>query len=335
MHIANVLVVIIGFNANEKVRLKKIYDYKDISSDPEEIIVEKINPYLIPAENVFINKLSKQINNFPEMKFGNMPNDGQNLLIDDEEYKQLKNDFPDDKIIKFIKPFIGAKEFISGKNKWCLWLKDVSIDEWSDSRSIVQRVENIKTLRSQSKRKATRLLANQPSLFGEIRQPSTDYILIPRVSSSRREYIPIGFFDKDSIAGDSCLLIPNGTLEMFGILNSTIHMTWVKYVCGRLKDDFRYSIEIVYNNFPFLEVKEINKMKMSELSKSIIKFREDSNQTLFKLYDPLLMPIELRRLHDKLDKLTLKIYGLSNDATEPEIMNELFKLRTRSNLFGN
>ena len=335
MHIANVLVVIIGFNANEKVRLKKIYDYKNISSDPEEIIVEKINPYLIPAENVFINKLSKQINNFPEMKFGNMPNDGQNLLIDDEEYKQLKNDFPDDKIIKFIKPFIGAKEFISGKNKWCLWLKDVSIDEWSDSRLIVQRVENIKTLRSQSKRKATRLLANQPSLFGEIRQPSTDYILIPRVSSSRREYIPIGFFDKDSIAGDSCLLIPNGTLEMFGILNSTIHMTWVKYVCGRLKDDFRYSIEIVYNNFPFLEAKEMNKMKITELSKSIIKFREDSNQTLFKLYDPLLMPIELRRLHDKLDKLTLKIYGLSNDATEPEIMNELFKLRTRSNLFGN
>ena len=227
---------------------------------------------------------------------------------------------------------MGAREFISGKKKWCLWLKDVPPNEWSTSNEIIRRVEKVKTLRSNSKRKATRRLANQPYLFGEIRQPSSDFILIPRVSSSRREYIPIGFFNKDSIAGDSCILIPNGNLELFGILNSSVHMTWVKYICGRLKDDYRYSIEIVYNNFPFAEIEEIDANKLSELSESILEYRKNSGQTLETLYDPILMPIELRRLHEKINKLVYKIYELPSDTTDAEIMSKLFELRNKKSL---
>jgi len=332
MHIANVLVVIIGFNKNDKVKLKKIFNYKTISDDPEEIIVEKINPYLVPSDNNFISKLTKQIDNYPEMKFGNMPNDGKNLLIDNDEYQELLNNQNSAKLLKFVKPFVGAREFISGKKKWCLWLKDVPPNEWSTSSEIVSRVEKVKSLRSNSKREATRKLANQPYLFGEIRQPSSDFILIPRVSSSRREYIPIGFFNKDSIAGDSCILIPNGNLELFAILNSSVHMTWVKYICGRLKDDYRYSIEIVYNNFPFAEIEEVNQNKLSELSNLILEYRINSGQTLEILYDPILMPIELRRLHEKINKLVYKIYELPSDTTDAEIMSKLFELRNKKSL---
>ena len=332
MHIANVLVVIIGFNKNDKVKLKKIFNYKTISDDPEEIIVEKINPYLVPSDNNFISKLTKQIDNYPEMKFGNMPNDGKNLLIDNDEYQELLNNQNSAKLLKFVKPFVGAREFISGEKKWCLWLKDVPPNEWSTSSEIVSRVEKVKSLRSNSKREATRKLANQPYLFGEIRQPSSDFILIPRVSSSRREYIPIGFFNKDSIAGDSCILIPNGNLELFAILNSSVHMTWVKYICGRLKDDYRYSIEIVYNNFPFAEIEEVNQNKLSELSNLILEYRINSGQTLEILYDPILMPIELRRLHEKINKLVYKIYELPSDTTDAEIMSKLFELRNKKSL---
>jgi hypothetical protein len=332
MHIANVLVVIIGFNKNDKVKLKKIYNYKTIVDDPEEIIVEKINPYLIPADNIFVHKLNTQIDNYPEMKFGSMPNDGGNFLIDDDEYQELSNNQTSAQLLKFVKPFVGAREFISGKKKWCIWLKDVPTNEWSASNQIVERVQEVKSIRSRSKRKATRLLANQPYLFGEIRQPSSNFILIPRVSSSRREYIPIGFFSKDSIAGDSCILIPNGTLEIFGILNSSTHMTWVKNICGRLKDDYRYSIEIVYNNFPFVKIEEIDKSKLSELSNLILEFRKNSDQTLETLYDPLLMPIELRRIHEKINKVVYKIYDLPPDTTEAEIMSKLLKLRKKKSL---
>ena len=329
MHLANVLVVIIGFNKNSKVKKKKLYDYKDLSSNPEQIIVDKINPYLIPYENIFIDKLSNQISNYPKMSFGNMPNDGQNLLFTNEQYNELKSKHPNDPIFKFIKPFVGAKEFISGKNKWCLWLKDEPLDEWSKSDLILERVRQIKILRSKSPRVATRKLADQPALFGEIRQPNSKYILIPRVSSSRREYIPIGFFDKDTIAGDTCLVIPDGSLEIFAVLNSIVHMKWVEYVSGRLKDDFRYSVEIVYNNFPFPELTIEDKKNLIDHSKSIIEFREKSEQSLEKLYDPLLMPIELRKLHNKLNKICLKIYNLSGDSSELDIIKELFKLRTK------
>lgn len=332
MHIANVLVVIIGFNINNKVKNKKIFDYRNISSDPEEISVDKINPYLLPGESIFISKLSKQFSNYPEMNFGNMPNDNGNFLISQDEYELIKRDYPKDNILNFIKPFVGAKEFISGVKKWCLWLKDVQVRDWSTSNLVRERVENVKNIRLASTRAATRSLANQPYLFGEIRQPDTDYILIPRHPSSRREYIPIGFFTKDTIVGDSCLLIPNGNLEIFGILNSSVHMTWVRYVCGRLKDDFRYSVEIVYNNFPFPNINESQKKMIIEISKLILEFRDHSGDSLSMLYDPLTMPVELKRLHLKLDKLILNIYGLSNDATPPEIMSHLFNIRKNSQL---
>lgn len=332
MHIANVLVVIIGFNINNKVKNKKIFDYRNISSDPEEISVDKINPYLLPGESIFISKLSKQFSNYPEMNFGNMPNDNGNFLISQDEYELIKRDYPKDNILNFIKPFVGAKEFISGVKKWCLWLKDVQVRDWSTSNLVRERVENVKNIRLASTRAATRSLANQPYLFGEIRQPDTDYILIPRHPSSRREYIPIGFFTKDTIVGDSCLLIPNGNLEIFGILNSSVHMTWVRYVCGRLKDDFRYSVEIVYNNFPFPNINESQKKIIIEISKLILEFRDHSGDSLSMLYDPLTMPVELKKLHLKLDKLILNIYGLSNDATPPEIMSQLFNIRKNSQL---
>lgn len=325
MHVANVFVVIIGFSVKE-ISDKYLFDYEKVTSDPVRIEVKRINPYLIPAADFLIKKRNYQISNFPEMTFGSMPNDGGNLLFDEEKYLNLKKDNPTNNIFKFIKPFIGAKDHIKNKKKWCLWLKDVDQSEWVKNKLIVSIIEKVKSHRNKSTRQATKKLANVPWQFGEVRHKDEAFILMPRVTSSRREYIPIDIVDKGSIAGDTCCVIHSNNLEYFGFLNSSIHMTWVKNICGRLKDDFRYSIEVVYNNFPFIKPKEEDSKVLKGISNEILQARKESELSLEKLYDPLLMPKNLRNKHVALNKQVMKIYDLDSESDDTKIMLRLFNL---------
>ncbi len=322
---AAVYCVIIGF-ALFDTRNKRLFDYETPTAKPQEIEVKNINPYLIDYEDLIITKRSKPISDVPNIVFGNMPNDGGGLILSDEDLREFLKIEP--KAEKFVKPFLGAYEFINKKERFCLWLKDVSPIEWRSLKEVVKRVEIVKTHRLKSSRETTKRLADFPYLFGEIRQPEINYILVPRVSSERRLFIPIGFFQSDSIAADSCLIIPNATLYHFGVLTSSMHNAWMRQVCGRLKSDYRYSNTLVYNNFPFPKeptVKQIEKVEQT--AQSILEARAKfPDATLADLYDPLSMPKELVDAHRANDKAVDACYGKRQFSGEIERLEYLFDL---------
>jgi type I restriction-modification system DNA methylase subunit/REP element-mobilizing transposase RayT len=208
-----------------------------------------INAYLMDAPDVFVDSRSKPICDVPEMNKGSIPVDGGNLLLSDEEYKILVDENPD--IVKYIRPFLGAEEFLHNVNRWCLWLIGVSPNEINGISSIKKRVEAVKAFRLDSTKEATRKYADFPARFMELRQPTSSYLLFPRHSSESRRYVPIGFLSPDVICGDANLIIPSATLYHFGILTSNVHMAWMRAVCGRLEMRYRYSKDVVYNNFPW------------------------------------------------------------------------------------
>jgi hypothetical protein len=321
--------VIVGFSLNER-KEKRLFLYENMRGETKEVNVKRINVYLVDAENIFIESRKTPICDVPEMYFGNMPNDGGQFLLDEEEKKALiKNDAT---IKKLIRPFLGAIEFINNIPRYCIWLKEVPPDKYNHSREILRRIAEVKRLRENSPREATRNLAALPMLFGEIRQPNSDYLLIPRVSSERRRYIPIGFLHKNIIVGDSCICVPNATLYHFGILTSAMHNAWMRHVCGRLEIDYRYSISIVYNNFPFPNKPTEKQTKNIENAAQMIldtraKF---PNNSLAELYNPLTMPSELVKAHQKLDKLVEKCYGkkFDNDAQRVAYLFELYQKLT-------
>lgn len=322
---AAVYCVIVGF-ANFDTKNKFIYHYENINEDPLEIKAKFINVYLVDAKNTFIESRSNPICDVPNMSFGNMPNDGGNLLFSEEEKLEFEKIEPIS--IKYFKPLISAREFLNNEKKWCLWLVDFSPSELSKSKLIKERIENIKELRIQSTRKQTIEKAKYPHLFGEIRDFGISYIVIPRVSSENREYIPIGFFDNNSIPGDTMLTIPNATIYHFGILTSLIHMSWVKTVCGRLKSDYRYSKDIVYNNYPWPENPTEKQIQtIEEKAQQVIDVRANyPESSLAVLYDPLTMPPDLVKAHNELDKAVDKSYRSAPFTTEAERLEYLFQL---------
>lgn len=229
--VAQVYCVIIGF-AGFDIKEKRLFEYESVKSEPHEIKVANINPYLVNGDDFFISSRRKHIQSFiPQIVFGSMPNDGGNLLFDDKEKEEFLALEP--KAELYMKPLISAKEYLNGKTRWCLWLKDCPPNELKSMPKVIERVENIRKLRNESSREATQKLAKFPALFGEDRQPESDYIFIPRVSSENRDYIPMEFFTKDFICGDTGLAVPNATLFHFGILTSKMHMDW----CGMLLED--------------------------------------------------------------------------------------------------
>ncbi|MBU4348295.1 class I SAM-dependent DNA methyltransferase [Patescibacteria group bacterium] len=321
---AHVHVVIIGFSMHD-AKEKWIYEYPTIESDPVKIKAKNINPYLIDQKNIFILNRSKPICNVPEISFGNMPNDGGNFLFNDEEKEKFLKKEPSAK--RYIKPLISAKEFLHNKTRWCLWLKNINPSELNHLKLIKERVFKVKEYRLKSKRKTTRELAQTPYLFGEIRQPLSDYIFIPLTSSENRYYIPMAFFSKENIVNNTCSVIPNATLYHFGVLMSTIHMAWVKQVCGRMKSDYRYSNNLVYNNFPWPENITDNQIKeIKNAAKSIITIRKRYNSSLSELYNPLSMPKDLLQAHKKLDRLVNKCYRNKPFKSDREIVEFLFEL---------
>ncbi|MFN9614581.1 MAG: type IIL restriction-modification enzyme MmeI, partial [Dolichospermum sp.] len=223
------------------------------------------------------------------MIYGSKPTDGGHFLLSEKEKIEFLNKEP--QASKFIKPFISAREFINGGKKWCLWLLDAKPNELQNMPEVLKKVEAVKKFRSESVAASTRNYASH-TLFRQITQPKADYILIPRTTSENRKYIPIGFFSVEYIVSDTCQSIPEGNIYLFGILTSEMHMTWVKYICGRLKSDYRYSNTIVYNNYPFPEnVNEKQKQKVETAAQAVLDTRDKyPDSSLADLYDPLTMP---------------------------------------------
>ena len=322
---AAVYCVIVGF-AKYDTANKSIFEYEDIKGEAHEIKAKNINPYLVDAKDIFVGKRRKPICNIPEISFGSMPNDGGNFLFTDEEKNAFIKQEP--KAEKFFRPLISAHEFLNGHKRWCLWLKNANPTDLKETKLVTERVENVRKIRQESTRQATQKLAAFPTLFGEDRQPKSDYVLIPRHSSENRKYIPLGFFDENSIASDSCLFIEGANLYHFGILMSSIHMVWVKNMCGRIKSDYRYSNELVYNNYPFPENPNNKQVKAIETSaQKVLDARlEFPKSSLSDLYDPLTMPPVLIKAHNELDKAVDLAYRPQPFTSEANRMVFLFEL---------
>lgn len=325
--VAGVFVVIIGF-ANYNIDNKLLYEYSSPNSNPHEIKVRNINPYLVEGDDIVIKKRQLPICNVPLISFGSMPNDGGNLLLNDTQKKELLESEP--KAAKFIKPLISANEFINGEKRWCLWLVDAKPNELRTMPKVMERVNLVREGRIRSSREATRRLAEFPTIFGEIRQPDSQYILIPLHSSEYRKFIPMGFFNKEYIANNSCSVIANSGFYHFGILMSSMHMIWVNYVCGRLEGRYRYSNKIVYNNFPWPDnPSRINILKVKSKAQKVLEIRKEfSTSSLADLYDPLTMPPNLVKIHKELDNAVDKCYRdqkFSNGRERIEFLFELFE----------
>ena len=322
---AAVHVVIVGFASFDTTN-KKIFEYENIKAEAHEKIVKNITPYLVEGDDIVIEKRRKPICDVPNISFGSMPNDGGNFLLTDEEKEELIKQEPLSE--KYIKPLLSASEFLNGKNRWCLWLEDLNPNDLKSMPLVKQRVENVKKLREESSRETTKKLAEYPTLFGEIRQPKTEYIGIPLNTSGNRIYIPFGYFPKDFISNNTMSVVAKSSLFHFGVLASIMHMSWIKYICGRIKSDYRYSNELVYNNYPFPKnVSEKQKKAVEEKAQNVLNIRSQfSDCSLADLYDPLSMPPNLKKAHQELDKAVDNCYGSKSFKNDKERIEFLFGL---------
>jgi len=322
---AAVHMVIIGFS-NFDIPEKLIYEYEDIKSEPHELKVKNINPYLIEGKDLIILSKDSPISYSPIMYKGSQPTDGGSLLFTNEEQIDFIKLEP--KSQAFIKPFISAHEFINGEKRWCLWLKDIKPDELRILPNVLKRIESVKQMRLKSTKSATVKWALLPTRFTEDRQPDSDYILVPSHSSENRKYIPTAYLTKECILNNSCFSIPNASLYHFGVFNSEMHMTWNKYICGRIKSDFRYSNTIVYNNYPWPENPSDKQKEVIEKSvQKVLDVRAVfPNSSLADLYNPLTMPPALVKAHNELDKAVDLAYRPQPFINETKRIEFLFEL---------
>ena len=321
-HMAKVHCVIIGFsdNSSNATAKKRIFNANGTIEE-----AQNINGYLLNMPNVFIKSRNKPLCNVPEMQKGSIPVDKGNFFFDEAEYNDFISKEPQCK--KFLRKFYGAKEFLHNIERYCLWLEGANPSEIKKSPTIMARLKKIKEMRLASEKEATRKFAEYPMRFMEIRQPDTEYILVPSHSSEKRKYIPIGFVKPDIICGNANLFIPNANLYEFGILTSIVHNAWTRVVCGRIEVDYRYSVNIVYNNFPWCNATEKQRAKIEKTAQAILDVRSKyASSSLSDLYDELTMPFDLRKAHKANDKAVLEAYGLSDKMSENEIVTQLFKL---------
>ena len=317
---AHVHVVIIGFSNKNYENVEKI-----IFNGNKTTKAKNINPYLIDSSNVFIDVRKKALCDAPVMRRGCQPTDNGNLILSPEEKDKLITDYPEAK--KFIHRFLMGSDMIKNNYRYCIWLVDVAPNEYRNIKPIVSRIEKVRQFRLKSKKAATRKKAETPMLFDEHNAPIADYIAVPKTSSENRNYIPMDYFDKSVIPGDALRIVPNATLFDFGLLESSVHMAWMRTVAGRMKSDYSYSNTIVYNNFPWPVIDDKTKAKIAKTAQGILDARKlYPNSSLADLYDPLTMPIELRKAHEANDKAVLKAYGLKPSASETEIVQHLFKM---------
>lgn len=316
---AHVHCVIVGFSVADNHELRNLYDSGHL------LKTEQINPYLISGPLVFIGNRTKPLCDVPEMRNGNRPLDGGNLIIEEEEYNDFIKKEPN--AIKFIKRFMMGYEFINNKNRWCLWLVDATPKELNAMPLVMQRVQKVKEMREQSTFPQTRELAAFPTRFRETLNPER-FIAIPKVSSEQRRYVPMGYLDKSVIPGDKLFIIENATLYEFGVLTSNVHMAWMRAICGRLKSDYSYSNTIVYNNFPWPMSTPEQKAKIEQTARAILDARAKyPDSSLADLYKETTMPPELRKAHQENDKAVMTAYGFDwRHMTESDCVAELFKM---------
>jgi hypothetical protein len=322
--------VIIGF-ANFDTNNKSIFEYEDVKSEPLEIKVKNINPFLVEGKDITVENRKSPICNVPEIIYGSFALDDGNYTLSEEDRNMIIVENINSS--KLIKPFIGGRELLHSEKRYCLWLLNADPNEIKTNSKIKVRVEAVRKWRSNSERTNTKKLADTPTIFAEIRQPKTNYLAFPTVSSVNRKYIPIAFLSPETIASNQLYVLPNANVYYFGILTSLIHMAWVKYVCGRLKSDYRYSASIVYNNFPFPEnptEKQINFIE--EKAQKVLDIRaEFPNNSLADLYDPLSMPPALVKAHNELDKavdLAYRPQPFTSEATRMVYLFELYEKYT-------
>ena len=260
------------------------------------------------------------------MRYGNKPSDDGNFILEDDERKALLKKEPD--AARFVRPYMGSDDFINAKKRWCLWLKDATPRELRDMPEVLARVERVRDFRAKSSAEPTRKSADTPALFFYISQPNTDYLVIPEVSSERRQFIPIGYASKKVICSNTNYLIPEANLYIFGTLCSTMHMAWVRHICGRLKSDYRYTGSMVYNNFPWpSDTTEKQKAAIEDAAQRVLDARTAHPEaSLADLYDPIAMPPDLRKAHQVLDKAVDAAYGKKSFASDAERVAFLFEL---------
>ena len=318
---ATVYVVIIGFSYDEITPC--ILYQNDIP-----VKVDYINAYLKNAPDVIIKSRRKPICDIPPMLYGSKPTDGGNLILSDDEYNELVKNNP--KVLPYMKKLIGAKEFINNSYRWCLWLVGITPNELKSMPQVLKRVKAVRDFRLQSKKLATRKSAEEPALFQEIRIPKdgTKYIAVPEISSGQRKYIPMAFFDSDIIVNNKLQMIADATLYHFGILESNVHMSWVKTVCGYFGPSYDYSSKIVYNNFPWPTPTPAQKKRIEKTAQAILDARALYHESsLADLYDELTMPVELRKAHRANDKAVMEAYGFWGKLnSEAACVAELMKL---------
>ena len=317
---AHVHCVIVGFSNEPNPAPKRIYTTERYQE------VENINPYLLDAPNVFIDSRTNSICNVPQMVYGNKPTDGGFLFLSPEERDELLKREPGTE--KFIRQIYGATEYINNKARYCLWLVGASPSELRKSPFIMERVEQVRQFRLNSTKAATQRSADTPTLFQEIRHPDSEYIIIPRHSSETRRYIPFGFVQPQIVVNDAVQIIPDAKIYHFGIMMSNVHMAWTRAVCGRIKSDYRYSKDVVYNNFPWPTPTDTQKAKIEQTAQAILDARARyPESSLADLYDELTMPPELRKAHQDNDRAVMQAYGFSiRDMTESICVAELMRM---------
>jgi hypothetical protein len=321
--------VIIGFGLQDTTN-KTIFEYADIKGEPHAVAVRNINPYLVDAPNVVLENRTRPICDVPEMLYGNKPVDGGYLLLSSKDKAELLTKEPQAE--KWLRPLLGAEEFINGIERWCLWLVCIAPNELRAMPEVMKRVDAVRAFRLDSTKKQTREHAATATLFVENRHPDSSYILVPRVSSERRAFVPIGFFDENTISTDLNNMVPNATLYHFGILTSTMHNAWMRTVCGRMKSDYRYSVGIVYNNYPWPECSTAQHGKIETAALAVLNARAQFPQSsLADLYDPLTMPPALVKAHQALDRTVDACYrkaAFTSDAQRVEFLFDRYQQLT-------
>ena len=317
---AHVHCVIVGFSVAPNDKPKLLFTAERVQD------VENINAYLLDAPNIFIDSRNKPLFPVPEVVKGSSPVDGGNLLLSDEEKKDLLSKEPS--AIKYVRRFYGAKEYLHNQDRWCIWIESISPAEMNVLPKVKERILATRSFRLESTKEATRKYADYPTRFMEVRQPNSEYILIPRHTSENRRYIPFGFMDPSIICGDANIMMPDATLFHFGVLTSNVHMAWIRAVCGRIKSDYRYSNDIVYNNFPWPDPTEAQRQKIEQTAQGILDARAlYPDCSLADLYDEATMPPELRTAHQKNDRAVMEAYGFWGKLnSESACVAELMKL---------
>ena len=311
--------MIIGFSATESGTEKRLYSGEQVQ------IVQNISPYLVDAPTVFVESRNKPLCDVPEMVYGNKPTDGGFLFLSPEEYESILKKEP--QAGKYIRQIYGATEYINGKMRYCLWLVDCPPSEIRKSPFINERVRKVREFRLASTKAATRESADRPTLFQEVRQPDSDYILIPCHSSEGRRYIPVGFVSPKILSTNAVQIIPNATLYHFGILTSNVHNAWTRVVCGRIKSDYRYSKDIVYNNFPWPTPTDAQTQAIEQTAQAILDARAKfPDASLADLYDETTMPPDLRKAHQANDRAVMAAYGFDLKISEAECVARLMEM---------